>query len=273
MQDPSYHITLDFPVRPRARYGYGKPSHPQIERIFAAARPRIAERLREVLAVREDLVRIPRDPDPGDPAAPAWVNGFLSGLDSALLYSLVRARAPRRYVEIGSGHSTRFARRAIRDGGLATRVVSIDPEPRAEVEALCDASIRRPLEEVELERFDELEAGDLLFLDGSHRVFTNSDAVVFFLEILPRLRPGVLVHVHDIFLPNDYPPEWSDRFYSEQYLLACWLLADSPRLEVLLPAAWVSGQPDLLGILDPLWADPRMAGVQHDGCSFWLEKR
>lgn len=272
MSDP-LQITLDFPVCPIPRYGYGKPPHPGIEAILASARPRYAERLQQLLGLRDELLRIPRHPDPADAATPAWINGFLAGLDSALLYGMLRTQAPGCYVEIGSGHSTRFARRAIRDGGLATRIVSIDPHPRAEVEALCDESIRRPLEDLDPHRFAELEAGDVLFLDGSHRVFTNSDAVVFFLEVLPLLPAGVLVHVHDIFLPNDYPPEWSDRYYSEQYLLACWLLAGAAKLEVLLPAAWVSGQPDLAKILDPLWSDPRMADVQRDGCSFWMVTR
>jgi len=268
-----FQISLEYPVRPEPRYGHGKPPHPELERILAAGRARYAAHLRSVLAVRDDLARIPRDPDPAAGAAPAWINGFLAGLDSALLYALLRARKPRRYLEIGSGHSTRFARRAIQDGGLATRIVSVDPAPRAEIGAICDEAIRRPLEEVAHGPFRELEAGDVLFLDGSHRVFTNSDTVVFFLEVLPRLAPGVLVHVHDVFLPSDYPPEWNDRFYSEQYLLACWLLADAGRLEVELPAAWVSGQPDLAGLLAPLWDDPRLAGVQRDGCSFWLTKR
>lgn len=265
-----FQIALEYPVHPTPRWGHGNPVHPELDRRLAAGRERYAELLRGVLAFRDELLRIAREPDPLDPAAPSWINGFLAGLDSALLYSLLRARAPRRYVEIGSGHSTRLARRAIGDGRLPTRILSIDPAPRAEIEAICDESVREPLEALAPGRFDDLEAGDVLFLDGSHRVFTNSDTVVFFLEVLPRLAPGVLVHVHDIFLPADYPPEWNDRFYSEQYLLAAWLLADRGGLEVLLPAAWVSGQPDLAGLLAPLWSDPRLAGVQRDGCSFWM---
>jgi hypothetical protein len=77
----------------------------------------------------------------------------------------------------------------------------LDPEPRAQIDALCDTSIRRRLEDCDLSMFDQLEAGDILFFDGSHRVFTNSDVTVFFLELMPRLKPGVIVHIHDIFLP------------------------------------------------------------------------
>lgn len=265
-----HEITLEYPIHAEPRWGHGRPMHPELERRIAQGRQRYAELLRGVLGLRKDLVRIAREPDPSDPVAPAWINGFFAGLDSALLYALLRMHAPRRYVEIGSGHSTRLAHRAIADGGLATRIVSIDPAPRAEVEAICHESIRQPLEAMGSGCFGDLEAGDVLFIDGSHRVFTNSDAVVFFLEILPRLSPGVLVHVHDVFLPADYPAEWADRYYSEQYLLACWLLADPGRLEVVFPAAWICWQPDLWALLEPLWSDARMQGVQRDGCSFWF---
>ncbi len=128
---------------------------------------------------------------------------------------------PKRFVEVGSGDSTRSAsrRRSIRDHSLPTLITSIDPTPRAEIDKLCDFVIRKPLEEVELDVFDELGPGDFLFIDGSHRSFSNSDVTVAFLDVLPRLRAGVVVHFHDIFWPYDYPPEWADRYYSEQYLL------------------------------------------------------
>jgi len=88
--------------------------------------------------------------------------------------------------------------------------------------------------------FDELAAGDILFLDSSHRVFMNSDVTVFFLEILPRLKPGILVHVHDIFLPADYPPDWNQSLFAEQYLLAAMLLCGSPPFRVVFPSHFVA---------------------------------
>ena len=97
-----------------------------------------------------------------------------------------------------------FARHAIRTGNLKTTIMSIDPKPRAEIDSLCDRVMRLPLELCDLNLFRELEPGDILFFDGSHRIFANSDVTVFFIEVLPRLKPGVLVHVHDIFLPADY---------------------------------------------------------------------
>jgi hypothetical protein len=104
-------------------------------------------------------------------------------------------------------------RRRARDprGGLETSITSVDPEPRREVDALCQHTIRRPLEEVDVAVFDNLQPGDIVFMDGSHRVFTNSDSTVFFLDILPRLGDGVVVGIHDIFLPFDYPPNGETR--------------------------------------------------------------
>ncbi len=77
---------------------------------------------------------------------------------------------------------------------------------------------------MDLALFRELQAGDVLFIDSSHRCFMNSDVTVLFLEVLPNLPPGVLVQVHDIFIPYDYPREWVERYYAEQYLLSCYLL-------------------------------------------------
>ena len=100
-----------------------------------------------------------------------------------------------------------MARLVVRDHHLRTRVISSDPRPRVEIHSLCDEGIRHPLESIDLAVFDQLAPGDILFIDSSHRVFTNSDVNVVFLEVLPRLQPGVLVHLNDIFLLYDYPPE------------------------------------------------------------------
>src|SRR5690606_30946570 len=98
-----------------------------------------------------------------------------------------------------------------------------------EIDMICDNVFREPLEDVGLEIFDALGAGDILYIDNSHRAFMNSDVTVVFLDILPRLKPGVLVQIHDVTLPYDYPEVWIDRHYSEQYLLAAWLLARGTR--------------------------------------------
>jgi predicted O-methyltransferase YrrM len=261
---------FDYPVRPVPRYGYGKPAHARLERLIAAGSEDYRIRLESFLDFRHDLLQIPLDP--ADPETPSWHNGWFQGLDAVALYALLAQTKPSRYVEIGSGFSTKFARRAIRDQQLPTRIISIDPSPRSAVDALCDEVIRTPIEDAHLDAtLGRLTAGDVLFLDGSHRCFQNSDVSVVFLEVLPELEPGVLVHFHDIFLPWDYPPQMADRYYSEQYLLATALLSDRS-LEVLLPNFFVSIRPDLHRVLSPLWDAFTWSATPTNGLSFWIRR-
>lgn len=147
------------------------------------------------------------------------------------------------------------------------------------MDVLCDRVIRQPLEDVDGKLFDELESGDMLFIDNSHRVFQNSDVTVFFLEILPRLKPGITVHIHDIFLPFDYPPSWYDRHYSEQYLLAAFLLANYDKIDILLPLAYAGKHPIIGKAILDTWTEPvferafannRRYTDGHVGTSFWV---
>ena len=274
-------LFIDFPVTPAARYGYGKPPHPALYDLIAKDRAGYQATLEKFLEFTDSLVKIPAQPAAS--SEPAWVNGWLSPFDLASLYCLVALNHPQHYMEVGSGVSTRVARRAIREHQLRTRITSIDPRPREEIDSLCDQVIRRPLESVEPSAFDQLIPGDMLFIDSSHRAFTNSDVTVVFLELLPRLQPGVLVHLHDIFLPYDYPPEWRDRYYSEQYLLAAMLLGQCSRFRISLPNSFISQDPELSAVLAPLWRDPRFAfNAIHNGkvarvpyrntlgASFWM---
>jgi hypothetical protein len=262
-------ITLDYPITPRPRWGHGKPPHRRLYGILDRGRERYRQHLRHIAALAPRLRAIAVAPSEQDPLAPAWSNPWFSGLDLAALYMFVSQHRPSKYMEIGSGWTTKIARRAARDSGTALHITSIDPQPRAEIDQLCDVVVRKAAEEMDVALPGQLGAGDILFLDGSHRVFTNSDCVAFFLEILPELKPGVLVHVHDIFLPYDYPPEWNDRYYSEQYLLAAWLIAEGTRLRVELPNMFISEDADLRDELGSLWSG-ELAGVQRHGGSFWL---
>ena len=273
-------VFIDYPVTPAARYGYGKPPHPQLAALIAKDRAGYKATLEKFSAFKESLLKIPAQSSSA--LEPAWVNAWLSPFDLASLYCLVALNHPRNYLEVGSGVSTRVVRRAIRDHELRTRIISVDPQPRSEIDPLCDEIIRQPLESVDLAVFDRLAPGDVLFIDSSHRVFTNSDVTVVFLDVLPRLQPGVLVHLHDIFLPYDYPPEWRDRYYSEQYLLAAMLLAQSSRFRIALPNAFISHDAELGAVLAPLWGDAHFAcqsstsGPQKlpdrsgQGSSFWM---
>src|SRR5439155_19687885 len=126
-----------------------------------------------------------------------------------------------------------------RDGAISMEIVSIDPCPRREIDAISEHVIRQPLECVDLNVFGRLQAGDIVFLDGTHHVFMNSDVSVFFLDVLPTLPPGVLVGIHDIHLPDDYRPEHADRHYSEQYLLAAVVLGEPTSIRPVLPRWYV----------------------------------
>jgi hypothetical protein len=266
---PEFSIALDYPVHPRPRFGHGHPTHPQLYKIIAARRNDYKALLEKFLAYQSDIWRI-SNRDPADARAPVWVNGFIPALDSISLYSLVRLNSPRLYIEIGSGHSTRFARKAADDGHLNTKIVSIDPHPRVEVRSIADRIVEQPLEDTSLDLFDSLDRGDILFVDNSHRVFTNSDVAIVFLEILPKLKPGVLVHFHDIFLPDDYPADWNNRYYSEQYLLACHLLAQTKCFEIVLPNMFICGDQEIRSGISPMFNHPSMQGVEWHGCSFWV---
>jgi len=269
MASRSFPIFLDYPPQPVPRYGYGKPPHGGLSEILNRKRQEYAQTLTEFLLFKADLQKIPLD-KPDEPRAPYWLNQYFMGIDAVSLYAFTCLRNPSRCIEIGSGNSTKFIRRAIDDHALRTRILSIDPQPRVEIDDLCDEIRREPLEETDLRVFDDLAAGDIVLMDVSHRVFTNSDTTVFFLDVLPRLRAGVLVYIDDIFLPFDYPPAWTSRYYSEQYLLSVLLLADSPRYEVRLPCVFIGHDPDLMKLLDPLWKDGPISGAATSGNGFWL---
>lgn len=153
---------------------------------------------------------------------------------------------------------------------MATQITSIDPYPRAEIDQLAQRIIREPFEQVDFSFLTDLKANDMLFIDNSHRVLPNSDATVFFLEVLPRLAPGVIVHIHDIYLPYDYPQYMCDRAYSEQYMLAAFILANPAKYETILPNYFISQDAELNKVLQPLWQRPALQGVETHGGSYWL---
>jgi hypothetical protein len=209
-------------------------------------------------------------PFAADLAGVEWVPQWLPALDAISLYGLIRHTKPRRYWEVGSGTSTRFARRAIGDGGLTTELLSIDPAPRAEIDALCDRVLRQPLESLDPSLFDTLEAGDILFIDGSHRCLQGSDATYLFTQALPRLASGVLVGIHDIFLPWDYPAGWQRRGYSEQYPLASLMLLAPGRVTPVLPVHYVSHSGRFDAAVDDLYRAAAAPENGRGGGTFWF---
>ncbi|MGE0159733.1 MAG: class I SAM-dependent methyltransferase [Gemmatimonadales bacterium] len=261
-------LYVDYPVEPLPRYGWGSPRHAALDALLGARRDRYREILRGLEGASEHLQGIPLT---GTDREPSWLNRYIGGLDAATLYCAPKLFGSKRYLEVGSGSSTRFVRRGAEDFGLPIRITSIDPSPRAEVDDICDDLVRARLEEAPLELFDALEPNDVVMFDGSHRCFQNSDVAVAFLDVLPRLAPGVLVFMHDIFLPDDYPESLMARYYSEQYLLAVLLLADGERrYEIVFPAHFCETDAELGPETLRTWRGIAPADLETHASGFWL---
>jgi len=271
---PKYQsVNLDYKVQVKPRTHHGNPAHPMLFSIISQNRARYAELLDSFVRHFPRIQEIRNHPDGLNDTNPHWDNDYLPGLDIIGLYGMIAEFKPEKYIEIGSGNSTKVARKSIRENHLQTEIVSIDPFPRANIDHLADRLIREPLENLENNRFiiESLHENDFLFIDNSHRVFPNSDAMVCFLELLPNLRKGVIVHFHDIYLPYDYPQFMCDRFYNEQYTLAAFILANPGKYKPILPNFFISEDKELRGILKSVWEHPNLQSAQRHGGSFWLQ--
>jgi hypothetical protein len=270
---PETVVILDFPVHSRQRWNQEHP-HQELYDIINKNRDVYEYTLQSFLPLLGYFTAIAERQTPHSTSTePYWINGWVPALDGVALYSFIVINKPKFYLEVGSGNSTKFARKAIVDHNLNTKIISIDPYPRAGIDSLCDEIIREPIEEIRMEIFDRLDTNDILFIDNSHRVFMNSDATTIFLDVIPRLKPGVLVEVHDVTLPYDYPSDWVDRYYSEQYLLAAYILAKGTRFDIVLPNYFISYDNELRRILSPLWEREEMKNVETHGCSFWMRMK
>jgi Methyltransferase domain len=166
------------------------------------------------------------------PPAPRWTQDWFPRLDAAIAYAMIRRRRPRRIVEIGSGHSTRFFCRAVQDEALDTDILSIDPAPRAAIAGLSRLQTRAsPVQQAGLAPFRALGPGDILSIDSSHVLMPGSDVDFLLNAVLPILPAGVLVHFHDIFLPDPYPETWAWRGYNEQSAVALLIVQAGWRVE------------------------------------------
>lgn len=165
-------------------------------------------------------------------------------VDGEMLFCMIRQHRPRRVIEIGSGFSTLLSAQALRANGDGGELIAIEPYPsqvlRTGVAGLTTLFESR-VQDIPLELFASLGMNDILFIDSSHVLKLDSDVKYEYLEILPRLRPGVIVHFHDIFLPAEYPKHWftrERRFWNEQYLLQAFL-AFNRQFDVLWAASYM----------------------------------
>ncbi len=268
---PRYqNLFLEYKVKLKPRYGHGLPAHPELYTIIDANRETYRKLLKKALANKKHIWAIRDSKVETDNDKPAWNNGYLPGLDIIGIYTMLARFKPKRYIEIGSGNSTRVAHKAFVEQDLSTEFISIDPKPRAEIDQIPNRMIREPFENVNLDIVAELNANDILFLDNSGRILPNSDSMVFFMEILPRLKRGVIVHLHDIYLPYDYPQFMCDRFYSEQYGLAIYLLANPDKYETILPNYFISEDKELSELIAPIWDHENLKDVERHGGSYWI---
>lgn len=187
-----------------------------------------------VLKWADNLKLLPREISDGF----YWNNGMFPPLDAIILYGMLSEFKPRRLLEIGSGFSTEIALLASQYSGTA--IHCIEPYPSARllaIEPQLSDLTRLPLQQIEPALFAELQAGDFLFIDTTHTVKINSDVNHLVFNVLPYVKPGVFIHIHDIFLPYEYPKRWYDEisiYWNEQYLLLAYLL-ENPTMEIILP--------------------------------------
>lgn len=212
-------------------------------------------------AYRADIDRLMHG---APPALFDRANPFYTTPDAEILYLMVRKLKPKRIVEIGSGNSTRIIRQAVADEKLDVRHLAVDPEPRADITGLTDRVLCQRFEETDVtDELRALECNDILFIDSSHQVHVANDVTKLFCNAIPSLTSGVAIHVHDVFLPFDYPVPFCTEYpgWGEQYLVQV-MLSGRPR-EILWPGYYVQKErPDLLDDL-PFLATGRAQ-------SFWF---
>lgn len=172
-------------------------------------------------------------------------NGSFGSGDAELLYNFVRYAKPKKVLEIGCGSSTKLMLAARTQNKLTDELeehVCIEPFEQPWLESLDGITVvRECVENVDVDWSSELDSGDLLFIDSSHMLRPGGDVHFEYSTILPSLKAGVYIHIHDIFLPNNYLPEWLEKdvkFWNEQYLLEC-ILANTDRYEVILAANYL----------------------------------
>lgn len=175
-------------------------------------------------------------------------NGSFESVDGEILWCMIRHFKPRRIFEVGSGSSTYLSAQAVlknrTDENHDCELVAFEPYPNEVLKAGfpgCAKLVVAKIQDVPLAEFGKLQENDILFIDSSHVLKIGSDVQYEYLDVLPRLNKGVIVHFHDIFLPAEYPREWilkQHKFWNEQYLLQAFLAFNSS-FEVLWAGSYM----------------------------------
>ena len=225
---------------------------------------------------QDELRAIPMQP--GGEADFGYDNPNFRAGDAEFLYCMVRHFRPSRVVEIGSGMSTLMARSAIEmnrreDAGYRCEHVCVEPYEMAWLDRLNGLTVVRDrVETMPRTLFEALAANDILFIDSSHVIRPQGDVLTEYLDILPRLAPGVFIHVHDIFTPRDYPAVWlidQVRLWNEQYLLEAFMSHNHAFRVVAALNHLRHAHPDALAAALPVFgANPE----GYEPGSFWMQR-
>ncbi len=194
-------------------------------------------------------------------------NGFYPTPDAEIYAAMIVDLKPRQIVEVGCGYSTLIARRAIQYAALPTKLTVIDPAPRTEVGSAADEIVRNNVEDSALDH-RVWAPNDILFIDSSHICRSRGDVPFLFCQILPKLPVGVFVHVHDIFIPYDYPTNYDARCYTEQYLLHC-ILSGSSRYSTVLSTHHLSRSHPRP--MQQVFSSKVGASQLYNGASYWFQ--
>lgn len=208
-------------------------------------------------------------------------NGAFGFLSAASLHCLIRHYKPRTIIEVGSGNSTLVSTRAClmnkKENDNITKLISIEPYPceilKKDVPGLSELIIKR-VEEVDGDLFSKLHENDILFIDSTHVVRVGGDVNFLYLEVLPKLQKGVIIHVHDIFFPYHYPKDWvikKQLFWNEQYLLQAFLMFND-YFEVLWCCSYMYSK--YLDRVTSVLPPPHGLGLHENyfSSSFWMRK-
>jgi hypothetical protein len=266
---PDRVAVLDYPVKPAPLYSIHTHAQEGLHAMIATGNAEYHDLSKNELRHRESFEKIAEHTS--DDLLPAWENSFFPAIDSIMLYTILEKFRPRKYLEIGSGNSTKLAAYCRSNEKLPFSITCIDPHPRREIQKVADTWISEQIQSVPLDHFKDLAPGDIVFLDGSHVLHPNSDVMWFFMEILPVIPEGVLIHIHDIFLPYDYPQWVCDRFFNEQYILAACLL-NSDKYRIISPNYYLLAEKIADDLWNSIWKIPSLASVKKHGRSFWFSK-
>ena len=206
-------------------------------------------------------------------------NDFFS-IDGLILYCMIRYFKPNKIIEVGSGYSTLLAAQALEknqlESGKASELIAIEPYPNEILQKGfpgLSRLIKMKVQDVPLSEFEKLGKNDILFIDSSHVLSIGNDVQYEYLEILPRLNPGVLIHIHDIFFPNEYPKKWTlerHHFWTEQYILQAFL-AFNKKFEVIWASNYMLAKhPDKF---EDAFNYRIIEGSPYHIASFWMRRK